>query len=224
MSNTTPQQPRSAAPNKEEQQPRSATPTQATKEKKDPSFTLPVWIIKKALHENLSIEQLITYWWIYRHNAIARVRHHDQSLVFGKRTYDAIHMLIKTEFGIGRPDNTCSKLEEKGWIKKTFARAFNDTRQVGYLCLLVESDRRMAQAQQQQLNLDDEAAVITVESSLPSTGEYTQFGIRYYDTPDGTQHQLPSSAPPRPTNTAIWCNDPEGWYEPEDLPTHDLEY
>jgi hypothetical protein len=88
----------------------------------------------------------------------------------------------------------------------------------------VESDRLQARAVQQEMQLTDEEAVIEVESSLPDTGEYIQFGIRYYDDADGNPHQVPSSAPPRPTKTAIWSSDPEGWYEPEDLPEHDLEY
>ena len=193
-------------------------------EKKEAPFKLPLWVIRKALKEDLSIQQLIVYWWLYTHNAIARSRKHDDRIIFGKTTYDAIYMAIKNEYGIGRPDNACDQLEQKGWIKKALAPQFVGKRQVGYLCLLVESDRLQARAVQQEMQLTDEEAVIEVESSLPDTGEYIQFGIRYYETSDGTQHQVPSSAPPRPTKTAIWSSDPEGWYEPEDLPEHDLEY
>lgn len=193
-------------------------------EKKEAPFKLPLWVIRKALKEDLSIQQLIVYWWLYTHNAIARSRKRDERIIFGKSTYDAIYMAIKNEYGIGRPDNACDQLEQKGWIKKALAPQFVGKRQVGYLCLLVESDRRMARAVQQEMQIPDEEAVVQVESSLPDTGEYVQFGIRYYDTPDGTQHQVPSSAPPRPTKTAVWSSDPEGWYEPDDLPTHDLEY
>jgi len=193
-------------------------------EKKEAPFKLPLWVIRKALKEDLSIQQLITYWWIYTHNAIARSRKHDDRIIFGKTTYDAIYMAIKNEYGIGRPDNACDQLEQKGWIKKALAPQFVGKRQVGYLCLLVESDRLQARAVQQEMQLTDEEAVIEVESSLPDTGEYIQFGIRYYDDADGNPHQVPSSAPPRPTRTAVWCNDPEGWYEPEELPEHESEY
>ena len=193
-------------------------------EKKEAPFKLPLWVIRKALKEDLSIEQLIVYWWLYTHNAIARSRKHDERIIFGKTTYDAIYTAIKNEYGIGRPDRACNQLEQKGWIKQSVAPSFNGVRQKGYLCLLVESDRLQARAVQQEMQLPDEEAVIEVESSLPDTGEYVQFGIRYYDDADGTPHQVPSSAPPRPTKTAVWSSDPEGWYEPEDLPSHDLEY
>lgn len=200
------------------------TPEKKPEEKKEAPFKLPLWVIRKALKEDLSIQQLITYWWLYTHNAIARSRKHDERIIFGKTTYDAIYMAIKNEYGIGRPDNACKQLKEKGWIEEAPAPQFGGKPQVGYLCLLVESDRLQARAVQQEMQLTDEEAVIEVESSLPDTGEYIQFGIRYYDDADGNPHQVPSSAPPRPTKTAIWSSDPEGWYEPEDLPEHDLEY
>lgn len=193
-------------------------------EKKEAPFKLPLWVIRKALKEDLSIQQLITYWWLYTHNAIARSRKHDDRIIFGKTTYDAIYMAIKNEYGIGRPDNACDQLEQKGWIKKALAPQFVGKRQVGYLCLLVESDRLQARAVQQEMQLTDEEAVIEVESSLPDTYEFMEFGIRKYFDSDGVKQDIPSAAPKRPTPTAVWCNDPEGWFEPEDLPGHDLEY
>ena len=192
--------------------------------RKEPDFKLPLWVLRKALKEDLSIEQLTVYWWIYKHNSMARGHRRDSSIVYGKRTYDAYQMEIKNEFGITRPDNSCSKLEEKGWIKKAHAAAFNGVRQVGYLCLLVEADRLQARAVQQRMQIDEEERVIEVESSLPDNGEYMQFGIRYYDDAEGNAHQVPTSAPPRPTNTAVWCSDPEGWFEPEEVPEHENEY
>jgi hypothetical protein len=196
-----------------------------TEEKKEAPFKLPLWVIRKALKEDLSIQQLITYWWLYTHNAIARSRKHDDRIIFGKTTYDAIYMAIKNEYGIGRPDNACDQLEQKGWIKKALAPQFVGKRQVGYLCLLVESDRLQARAVQQEMQLTDEEAVIEVESSVDnSNGVYIKFGIPYYMDADGNEIQLPKNVPHRPTRTAVWCNDPEGWYEPEDLPEHDLEY
>lgn len=193
-------------------------------EKKEAPFKLPLWVIRKALKEDLSIQQLITYWWLYTHNAIARSRKHDDRIIFGKTTYDAIYMAIKNEYGIGRPDNACDQLEQKGWIKKALAPQFVGKRQVGYLCLLVESDRLQARAVQQEMQLTDEEAVIEVESSLPDTYEFMEFGIRKYFDSDGVKQDIPSAAPKRPTPTAVWCNDPEGWFEPEDIPEHDLEY
>lgn len=200
------------------------TPDKKPEEKKEAPFKLPLWVIRKALKEDLSIQQLITYWWLYTHNAIARSRKHDDRIIFGKTTYDAIYMAIKNEYGIGRPDNACDQLEQKGWIKKALAPQFVGKRQVGYLCLLVESDRLQARAVQQEMQLTDEEAVIEVESSLPDTYEFMEFGIRKYFDSDGVKQDIPSAAPKRPTPTAVWCNDPEGWFEPEDIPEHDLEY
>lgn len=201
------------------------TPEKKPEEKKEAPFKLPLWVIRKALKEDLSIQQLITYWWLYTHNAIARSRKHDDRIIFGKTTYDAIYMAIKNEYGIGRPDNACDQLEQKGWIKKALAPQFVGKRQVGYLCLLVESDRLQARAVQQEMQLTDEEAVIEVESSVDnSNGVYIKFGIPCYMDADGNEIQLPKNVPHRPTRTAVWCNDPEGWYEPEDLPTHEIEY
>jgi hypothetical protein len=201
------------------------TPEKKPEEKKEAPFKLPLWVIRKALKEDLSIQQLIVYWWLYTHNAIARSRKHDDRIIFGKTTYDAIYMAIKNEYGIGRPDNACDQLEQKGWIKKALAPQFVGKRQVGYLCLLVESDRLQARAVQQEMQLTDEEAVIEVESSVDnSNGVYIKFGIPCYMDADGNEIQLPKNVPHRPTRTAVWCNDPEGWYEPEDIPEHDLEY
>lgn len=201
------------------------TPEKKPEEKKEAPFKLPLWVIRKALKEDLSIQQLIVYWWLYTHNAIARSRKHDDRIIFGKTTYDAIYMAIKNEYGIGRPDNACDQLEQKGWIKKALAPQFVGKRQVGYLCLLVESDRLQARAVQQEMQLTDEEAVIEVESSVDnSNGVYIKFGIPYYMDADGNEIQLPKNVPHRPTRTAVWCNDPEGWYEPEDIPTHEIEY
>jgi hypothetical protein len=201
------------------------TPEKKPEEKKEAPFKLPLWVIRKALKEDLSIQQLIVYWWLYTHNAIARSRKHDDRIIFGKTTYDAIYMAIKNEYGIGRPDNACDQLEQKGWIKKALAPQFVGKRQVGYLCLLVESDRLQARAVQQEMQLTDEEAVIKVESSVDnSNGVYIKFGIPCYMDADGNEIQLPKNVPHRPTRTAVWCNDPEGWYEPEDIPTHEIEY
>ena len=196
-----------------------------TEEKKEAPFKLPMWVFHKALKEGVTIEQLAVYWWIYTHNAFVRSRKKDVNLIFGKPSLKSIHNQIEADFNeeIGA-EHLCKQLESKGWIKSAAAPSFNGVRQKGYLCLLVESDRLQARAVQQEMQLTDEEAVIEVESSLPDTGEYIQFGIRYYDDADGNPHQVPSSAPPRPTKTAIWSSDPEGWYEPDEVPERECEY
>jgi len=55
-------------------------------------------------------------------------------------------------------------------------------------------------------------------------GERYQFGIRFYYGEKGEMVQVPLTAPARPTKTAVWVNDPEGWYEPEDVPERESEF
>lgn len=190
----------------------------------EPSWAIPKWIAKKAVKDNLSFKAVAVYKWIYDHNNHAKYLDNNPNALFTKGSLDALYAAIRRDIDVSVRD-ICMELRGKGWIEPIKnAPLFNGRRQSGFICRLSKDDRQLAKAIQQEIMLPDEEAVIEVESSLPDTGEYVQFGIRYYDTPDGTQHQVPTSAPPRPTKTAVWSSDPEGWYEPEDLPTHDLDF
>jgi hypothetical protein len=203
------------------------------KKKKDPNekpFNLPLWVIKKAIADKLSSQALAVYWWIYKKNNIARAIKKDNRVVYGKPHLNLLHDEFKKEMRInknedGRVDHSFDTLEKKGWIVRHNAPALNGVKQWGFLCPFLENDRLLLRAAQQELSLPDEEAVIEVESSVDnSNGVYIKFGIPCYDDADGNEIQLPKNVPHRPTRTAVWCNDPEGWYEPEDLPTHEIEY
>lgn len=208
----------------QDKQPVSVAPNTTKQPKTEPSWAIPKWIAKKAVKDNLSFKAVAVYKWIYDHNNHAKYLDNNPNALFTKGSLDALYAAIRRDIDVSVRD-ICMELRGKGWIEPIKnAPLFNGRRQSGFICRLSKDDRQLAKAIQQEIMLPDEEAVIEVESSLPDTGEYVQFGIRYYDTPDGTQHQVPTSAPPRPTKTAVWSSDPEGWYEPEDLPTHDLEY
>ena len=190
----------------------------------EPSWAIPKWIAKKAVKDNLSFKAVAVYKWIYDHNNHAKYLDNNPNALFTKGSLDALYAAIRRDIDADIYD-LCRQLRRKGWIQEIKnAPLFNGRRQSGFICRLSKDDRQLAKAIQQEIMLPDEEAVIEVESSLPDTGEYVQFGIRYYDTPDGTQHQVPTSAPPRPTKTAVWDEDTQGWYEPEDVPGRDLEY
>ena len=193
----------------------------------EPSWAIPKWIAKKALKTNISFKYVYAYKWIYDHNQHAKYINGDKNAIYTKCSLDAYYAFMSVDIKVDgfNCKEACKRLREMGWIKAIKdAPLFNGRKQSGFVCLLSKDDRQLAKAIQQEIMLPDEEAVVQVESSLPDTGEYVQFGIRYYDDADGNPHQVPSSAPPRPTKTAVWSSDPEGWYEPEDLPTHDLEY
>lgn len=208
----------------QDKQPISVAPTTTKQPKTEPSWAIPKWIAKKAVRDNLSFKAVAVYKWIYDHNNHAKYLDNNPNALFTKGSLDALYAAIRRDIDVSVRD-ICMELRGKGWIEPIKnAPLFNGRRQSGFICRLSKDDRQLAKAIQQEIMLPDEEAVIEVESSLPDTGEYIQFGIRYYETSDGTQHQVPSSAPPRPTKTAVWSSDPEGWYEPEELPEHESEY
>ena len=187
-------------------------------------WAIPKFIAEKAIKDNLSFKAVAVYKWIYDHNNHAKYLDNNPNALFTKGSLDALYATIRRDIDVSVRD-ICMELRGKGWIEPIKnAPLFNGRRQSGFICRLSKDDRQLAKAIQQEIMLPDEEAVVQVESSLPDTGEYVQFGIRYYDTPDGTQHQVPSSAPPRPTKTAVWDEDTQGWYEPEDVPGRELEY
>ena len=187
-------------------------------------WAIPKFIAEKAIKDNLSFKAVAVYKWIYDHNNHAKYLDNNPNALFTKGSLDALYATIRRDIDVSVRD-ICMELRGKGWIEPIKnAPLFNGRRQSGFICRLSKDDRQLAKAIQQEIMLPDEEAVVQVESSLPDTGEYVQFGIRYYDTPDGTQHQVPSSAPPRPTKTAVWDEDTQGWYELEDVPGRELEY
>ena len=190
----------------------------------EPSWAIPKWIAKKAIKDNLSFKAVAVYKWIYDHNNHAKYLDNNPNALFTKGSLDALYAAIRRDIDVSVRD-ICMELRGKGWIEPIKnAPLFNGRRQSGFICRLSKDDRQLAKAIQQEIMLPDEEAVIEVESSLPDTYEFKEFGIRRYFDSDGVKHDIPSAAPERPTPTSVWCNDPEGWYEPDDLPTHDIEY
>ena len=199
-------------------------PTKDSKPKKErntyPRIEIPIFLFAKAEREGITTNQLLVYSWYWTKNHYFA----GKGKVFGRPRLGLLDRMVEDDLRIARPDLCRIELVEKGWLRLAEPWQYEGKRQVGLLCMPDKSQADEARAQQQELHLPDEEAVVQVESSLPDTGEYVQFGIRYYDDADGNPHQVPSSAPPRPTKTAVWSSDPEGWYEPDDLPTHELEY
>lgn len=191
----------------------------------EPSWAIPKWIAKKAIKDNLSFKAVAVYKWIYDHNNHAKYLDNNPNALFTKGSLDALYAAIRRDIDVSVRD-ICMELRGKGWIEPIKnAPLFNGRRQSGFICRLSKDDRQLAKAIQQEIMLPDEEAVIEVESSVDnSNGVYIKYGIPCYDDADGNEIQLPKNVPHRPTRTAVWCNDPEGWYEPEDLPTHESEY
>lgn len=189
----------------------------------EPSWAIPKWIAKKAIKDNLSFKAVAVYKWIYDHNNHAKYLDNNPNALFTKGSLDALYAAIRRDIDVSVRD-ICMELRGKGWIEPIKnAPLFNGRRQSGFICRLSKDDRQLAKAIQQEIMLPDEEAVIEVESSLPNY-EYIYEGRRFYDDNTGHPNPIPDLAPRRPTATAIWSNDPEGWYEPEDLPGHELEY
>lgn len=201
-------------------------PTQQ-KETKHPvekgSVSIQNWISRKAMGEGVTAAQLHVYCWLYKKNGYARQQ---KGRVYGKPTYDMLIKEIESELGYGRADALLHALEKKGWLEKSHAKAYKGRRMVGYLCLLDKDDRAMARAAQQEMHLEDEEAVVEVESAVAPRvlKTYIYGGVRFYDDADGNPHQVPMSAPEPPTDTAVWCDDPEGWFEPDEIPERETDF
>lgn len=199
---------------------KQATPlkTAETKEtKKGESLYIPFWLIQKAKSENVTTDQLLVYSWLFYKNRAGKI-------IYGKRTFDVLATEIKISLNIQSADDLCRALESKGWIEKARAEPFNGHEMKGYRCLLTLEAKADSRAEHQAMSMTDEEAVVEMESSVPTHGEYMYGGVRFYDDEDGNPQQVPSSAPPRPTDTAVWVEDPEGWYEPDEIPEHESEF
>ena len=194
---------------------------QEKKEKKEPILRvqIPVFLFPKAKKDDVSLCQLLAYSWIYTKNLFAK------GGIYGKFKYKSLFTEMEADLCVNDASKLCSNLVKAGWLQKAAAEPFKDQRQVGYLCMLDTKQRSKARAKQQEMTLTDEETVIEVESSVDdSNGVYIKFGWPYYEDAEGNEVQLPKTVPPRPSTTAVWVSDPEGWYEPEDIPTHDLEF
>lgn len=181
-----------------------------------------LWLARKAKEERVSFDQLIAYCWLYTKNSYARRQRGEG--VYGKKTYKQLWGEIENDLGIFDVGDLCRALEKAGWISKAPAKAYQGQRQVGYLCLLAKDQAAEAKAVQQELRLSDEETVVVVESAVESRGEYWYGGVRFYDDAEGNPHRVPTSAPARPTKTAVWLDDPEGWFEPEEIAARESEY
>ena len=199
-------------------------PTKDSKPKKErntyPRIEIPIFLFAKAEREGITTNQLLVYSWYWTKNHYFA----GKGKVFGRPRLGLLDRMVEDDLRIARADICRIELVEKGWLRLAEPWQYEGKRQVGFLCMPDKSQADEARAQQQELHLQDEEAVVQVESSLPDTYEFKEFGIRRYFDSDGVKHDIPSAAPERPTPTSVWCNDPEGWYEPDDLPTHDLEY
>lgn len=183
---------------------------------------IPLFLFAKADRDKITKEQLLVYCWYWAKNHYFA----GKGKVFGRPNLGLLDHMVQTDLCLGEYQGAACRrvLEKKGWLQRANPWYYEGVRQVGLFCMPDKSQSDEARAQQQEMHFSDEESVVVVESSMPDTGEYVQFGIRYYDDADGKQHQVPSSAPTRPTKTAIWSSDPEGWFEPEEVPEHDLEY
>lgn len=193
----------------------------------DTSFTkVPHWLAQKAKRESLTFDRLLVYCWIYTKNIYAR---HRGGGIYAKHTYRDFWRNIESDLAIYDAGDLCRALEKAGWLSKSAGKAFNGLRMVGYLCLLDKDSRSLARAEQQELLIDQELPenAHAVESSAQGNadmGEYYQFGLRFYYDENNEMVQVPLSAPARPTRTAVWSNDPEGWYEPDEIPERESEF
>ena len=113
-------------------------------------------------------------------------------------------------------------------MKNANGKAYNGKRTWGYLCLLdAEQAVRAKVGEQMEMEEMEKEVQPVVESSAQGDadmGEFYQFGIRFYYGENKEMVQVPLTAPARPTKTAVWVNDPEGWFEPEDIPERESEF
>ena len=190
--------------------------TEKTEKKVYPKIITPVYLFAKARKEGVTIKQLMVYSWFYTKN-------HSVGGLYCRPSYDLIDDEVKRDLGFSHARDMRISLEKKGWPHKEYGAPYNGLLMKGCRDMLSKVQADKARAVQQEMQLTDEEAVIEVESSVPNY-EYIYEGRRSYDDNTGHPNPIPDLAPRRPTATAIWSNDPEGWYEPEDLPGHELEY
>lgn len=190
------------------------------------SFPVYPWVVLQGNREGVKGDQILLYHWLFWRNSLAKL---EGNIAYGKVNYRSLYAEITTVLGFGRPDKICADLQKKGWIRKTHCKPFEGQRTVGFLCMKDKNARKDAIADQQEMQLEEEKPENTkvMESSAQGDadmGEYYQYGIRYYYDENGNMVQVPLSAPPRPSKTAVWSNDPEGWFEPEDLPERESDF
>ena len=209
-------------------------------------WAIPKFIAEKAIKDNLSFKAVAVYKWIYDHNNHAKYLDDDPNAIFTKGSLDALYAAIRRDIDVSVRD-ICMELRGKGWIEPIKnAPLFKGRKQSGFICRLSKEERLLAKAIQQEMEeaaaeLPENATV--VESSAQGDadmGERYQFGcrfiLRYHEDIDGfidndfvlndagSPLVVPLTAPARPTKTAVWVNDPEGWYEPEDIPERESEF
>lgn len=196
------------------------------KKVKVPCVTIPFFVCRKGREERLSGEQLLVYGWIYGHNLKA-----GKDMVYGKHTYMQLQAEVAADLGLVAVDKLCLKLEKVGWLRKTHAKAYRGKRMVGYHCMLDPHQAAASREGEQMELMQLEAVAEEVPTMVASdalgdadNGERYQFGERFYYDEQGVMVKVPMGAPARPSKTAIWSSDPEGWFEPEEVPEHDLEY
>jgi len=189
-----------------------------------PRIEIPLFLFAKAERDKITKEQLLVYCWYWTKNHYFA----GKGKVFGRPNLGLLDQMVQTDLCLGQDQGAACRreLEKKGWLQKANPWYYEGVRQVGRFCMPDKSQSDEARAQQQELHLQDEEAVTVKESSVEPTnnGVYCLRGERFYNDSDGNPQKIPSSAPPRPTTTAVWDNDTQAWYEPDDLPTHDLEY
>ena len=201
-------------------------PTKDSKPKKErnthPRIEIPIFLFAKAEREGITTNQLLVYSWYWTKNHYFA----GKGKVFGRPRLGLLDRMVEDDLRIARADICRIELVEKGWLRLAEPWQYEGKRQVGFLCMPDKSQADEARAQQQELHLQDEEAVTVVESSVEpaDNGVYCHRGEWFYNDSDGNPQKIPSSAPPRPTTTAVWDNDTQAWYEPDDLPSHDLEY
>ena len=190
------------------------------------SFPMYPWVLLQGNMEGVKGDQIIVYHWLFWRNSLAKLQ---GGVAYGKVTYQTLYAEITSQLGIGRPDNICSELQKKGWIKKTHCKPFEGHKTYGYLCMKDNTAMVDATYEQQALQLEEELPenAKVVESSAQGDadmGERYQFGLRFYYDEQGEMVRVPMAAPARPTRTAVWVNDPEGWFEPEEIPERESEF
>ena len=196
------------------------------KKPKEPGVNLALWLLRKAKAEGVSFEQLVVYQWIYQKNK----KFEKNNILFGKTSRTKLYECIAQDTGQSADgiEEMCKSLVEKGWMKNANGKAYNGKRTWGYLCLLdAEQAVRAKVGEQMEMEEMEKEVQPVVESSAQGDadmGEFYQFGIRFYYGENKEMVQVPLTAPARPTKTAVWVNDPEGWYEPEDIPERESEF
>ena len=196
------------------------------KKPKEPGVKLAFWLLRKAKAEGVSFEQLVVYQWIYQMNK----KYEKDYILFGKTSRTKLYECIAQDTGQSADgiEEMCKSLVEKGWMKNANGKAYNGKRTWGYLCLL-DAEQAVRAKVGEQMEMEEMAAEVqpVVESSAQGDadmGEFYQFGIRFYYNENKEMVQVPLTAPARPTKTAVWVNDPEGWFEPEDIPERESEF